>query len=283
MAETGDARVAGWYTDPFGRSPFRYWDGDRWTEYAGDGTAVAWDATPVEEARELQAGLPGVGVAVLGTAVGFGLAFGISALLAAADKPGGRPALLGLSELGLWAGLVGACVFVSRRRGSGSLVGDFGFRFRWIDLGFGLAGSLVGRLVAGAVLVPIPFPSRSLTDVDRSVLHDGTHGTTAWVVLVIVTCVGAPLVEELFFRGLLQTRLITRFGPVVGIVATSLLFGAAHLVAWNGPITLAYGWSIAGAGLVLGTIRHYSGRLGTSIVAHSMFNIQAMLALAFLT
>ena len=113
-------------------------------------------------------------------------------------------------------------------------------------------------------------------------LHDGTHGAAAWVVLVIVTCVGAPLVEELFFRGLLQTRLITRFGPVVGIGVTSLLFGGAHLVAWRGPITLAYGWSVAGAGLVLGTIRFCSGRLGTSVVAHAMFNIQAMLALAFL-
>src|SRR5207249_3966943 len=81
--------------------------------------------------------------------------------------------------------------------------------------------------------------------------------------------VGAPLVEELFFRGLLQPRLVTLVGPVPGIVATSCLFGAAHLIAWQGPITLAYALSVAGGGLVLGALRHLSGRLGPSTVAHA--------------
>lgn len=273
-------RRAGWYPDPFARARSRWWDGERWSEYAGDGQMVEWDAAPVDEVEVRSPGLPAVGVALLGAAVGFGLAFAIRAVLTVANEPGGRPALLGLSALGLWMGLVGVCLYVSRRRGTGSIVRDYEFRFRWSDLGLGLAGALVGRIVAAAVLIPIPFPSRRLSDVDRSVLDDGTQGTWAWVVLIVVTCVGAPLVEELFFRGLLQSRLVGRFGPVPGIVGTSLLFGAAHLVAWNGLMTLAYGWAVAGGGLVLGTIRHYSGRLGTSIVAHGLFNSVAMIALA---
>lgn len=270
----------GWHADPFERAPFRWWDGERWSGYAGDGRAVQWDPAPIEDAAVRAPGLPGTGVALLGTVIGFGLGFATTAVHSAADEPGGRAAALGLSALALWIGLVGACIYVSQRRGTRSLVADYGFRFRWSDLGLGLAGALAGRVVAAAVLIPIPFPSRRLSDVDRSILHEGTNGTLAWVVLIVVTCVGAPLVEELFFRGLLQTRLVGRFGPVQGIVATSLLFGAAHLVAWDGPMTLAYGWSIAGGGLVLGTMRHYSGRLGPPIVAHALFNAVALLALA---
>ena len=100
--------------------------------------------------------------------------------------------------------------------------------------------------------------------------------------VVLVVCVGAPLVEELFFRGLLQPRLVGLLGVVPGIVAASCLFGAAHLIAWQGPITLAYALGVAGGGLVLGTLRYLTGRLGPSTVAHALFNAEALLAVAFL-
>jgi membrane protease YdiL (CAAX protease family) len=270
-----------WHPDPFGRGRARWWDGERWAGYVLVGNDVEWDPPPEDEVPE-EPGVPGLGVALLGTAIGFALGFGVAAALRAADEPGGDPAELGFSALALWAGLLGACVYVSRRRGTGSFVRDFGLRFTRADVGLGIAGALVGRIVAAVVLTPIPFPSRSLNDVDEAVLQEGTRGALAWLVLVLVTCVGAPLVEELFFRGLLQTRLVGRLGAVGGITVTSLLFGAAHVVAWDGWMTLAYGWSIAGGGLVLGTLRHVSGRLGTAIVAHAVFNVVAMLALAVL-
>jgi membrane protease YdiL (CAAX protease family) len=275
---------AGWYPDPLGRAPRRWWDGTAWSGYTGDGTAVAWDPSPLEPPAEVQPGLPGLGIGFLGAAIGFALAWAIATGLALADDPGSRITEVALSSVGLWSALVGTCVLVSRRRGTGSLVRDFGFRFRWIDIGLGFAGALVGRLVAALMLAPIPiFPPRSLREVDESVLQEGIHGATAWTLLLIVTCVGAPLVEELFFRGLLQPRLVTRFGPTVGIGAASLVFGAAHVIAWQGPITLAYGWSIAGGGLVLGLIRHHSGRLGPGIAAHAIFNAQAMLVIWLLS
>lgn len=275
---------AGWYADPLGRAPMRWWDGNVWSGYTGDGTAVAWDPSPLEVPPAPEPGLPGLGLALVGAVVGFALASAIAAALAAMDDPGSRAAELALSSLGLWSALVGTCVLVSRRRGTGSLVRDFAFRFRPIDVGLGFAGALAGRLVAVTMLAPIPiFPTRSLREVDESVLQEGIHGATAWAVLVLITCVGAPLVEELFFRGLLQPRLVTRFGPTIGIGAASLVFGAAHLVAWEGPVTLAYGWSIAGAGLVLGLVRHHSGRLGPAIAAHAIFNAQAMLVIWLLS
>ena len=203
-------------------------------------------------------------------------------LFSATGRPGGRVAELPASEAGLWAGFIGACVYVSRRRGTGSLSKDFGLGFRPIDVAFGLAGSLVARVLAGFAVLPFAFALRNARVPDRNVLGSVAHGVLGWSVLVFVACIGAPLVEELFFRGLVQVRLIGRWGPTTGIVVTSLLFGAAHLISWNGLITLVYALGIAAGGVVLGAVRYHTGRLGTSMTTHMFFNAQALLAIALL-
>ena len=282
-AEEQIPRSPGWYPDPFGRLPFRWWDGERWTAYAGRDQDVQWDAAPLEEDAVVDRGLPGIRLAFAAYAAAVGMSLVVGLVLVHAGRPGGRLTLLILTEVALWTALIGGCVIVSRRRGTGSLIRDFAFRFRWIDLGFGLAGSLVGRLMAGLFVAPIPFvPSRNLRTADRTIIGGPTHGPAAWTTLVVITCIGAPLVEELFFRGLVQTRLVGRYGPFAGIFVASVLFGAAHMIAWNGAITFVYAWAIVGGGVVLGTLRYLTGRLGPSIVAHAFFNAQAMIAVALL-
>lgn len=265
----------GWQADPFGRFVFRWWDGEAWTAYVTDGGDGQWDPTPIAAAVVRDPGLPGIATAVVGYAVGVLAAFAVHVALDASAAYE-----LVVSSLALWTGLLGAVAIVSTRRGTGSLVTDFALRFRWIDLGFGLAASLVGRVVAGYAVSPFPLPRRQRGHGPS--IFDGQKSSTVWIVLIFVVCIGAPLVEELFFRGLLQRRLVGRFGPVVGIAVASLLFGAAHLIAWSGPLTLAYAWAVAAGGLVLGASYHASGRLGTSIVAHSLFNAQALIAIALL-
>lgn len=271
----------GWYPDPFGRLPFRWWDGSQWTGYAGE-SAVQWDPVPVADEGAATPGLPGIGIALVGVVVGSALSLAISLALEAVDRPGGLAVAVGLSQVGLWTGLITACVVVSRRRGTGSLSRDFAWHVRPRDIGFGLAGSIVARVTAGVVVAPIPSPFFDLRAPDRSVFEDVAVDATGWAILVILVCVGAPLVEELFFRGLLQTRLVDRYGAVPGLVVTALLFGAAHLAAWQGAVTFVYAWSIAGAGLVLGVIRHYTGTLGAATIAHAFFNAQAVVAVALL-
>jgi membrane protease YdiL (CAAX protease family) len=241
---------------------------------------VRWDAGPVQDARDRSPGLPGLGIALAGYLVGVALSLVILVLLWVGGHPGGRVVQLVASEMGLWVGLLGACFLVSRRRGSGSLKDDFGLRFLPIDVGLGLAASLVARMLAGFSMLPVSFAFRHLRQPDRTVLGDVAHGALGWLVLGLVVCVGAPIIEELFFRGLVQVRLVGRWGPVRGIIVAALLFGAAHLIGWQGPVTLAYALGIFAGGLVLGTARHYSGRLGTSISAHMFFNAQALLVLA---
>jgi membrane protease YdiL (CAAX protease family) len=278
--EPAPSRVAGWYSDPFGRHPVRYWDGGSWTAYAGDGEAVQWDPKPIEEPEEPRPGMPGIVTAAVAFAVGVVASFLVGLVVSSDDQD--RAAEIAASSLALWVPLVVGCVLVSRRRGTGSFRRDYGLRFRWSDLGLGLAGAVAGRLVSASFVAPIPFPSRSLNEVDEAVFGESIEGAATWTALILVTCVGAPLIEELFFRGLVQARLVARYGTVVGIAAASLLFGAAHLMAWQGAWTFAYAWAVTGGGLVLGTIFHLTRRIGPAIAAHAFFNLQAMLVLAFL-
>jgi membrane protease YdiL (CAAX protease family) len=270
----------GWYRDPYERMPFRWWDGTKWSPYAR-GDEVEWDPIDVRPAVVGRPGLPTMGVALVGFVIAVGLSFAVLTILRSNGKPGGLSVELVLTEVALWLPMIGACWFVSRRRGEKSFSIDYGLRWRPLDIGLGLAGSIAARSTESIVLLPIVLLRPHFRVPEVSEFQRFTNGVSGWIVLALVTCVGAPVVEELFFRGLIQTRLVGRYGPVVGIGVTSVLFGAAHLIGWAGPISLVYALAIAGAGVALGTIRHLSGRLGTSMMTHSFFNAQALIILAF--
>ena len=259
--------------------PYRWWDGKEWSPYARD-DEVQWD--PIDtQSVVVRPGVPSMGVALFGFAVAVGLSFLVLYILRANGKPGGLSTELVLTEVALWLPMIGACWFVSRRRGDRSLAQDYGLRWRPLDIGLGLAGSVAARSTESIMLLPIILLRPHFRVPEVSEFQPFTNGAWSWVVLALVTCVGAPLVEELFFRGLIQTRLVGRYGPVVGIGVTSVLFGAAHLIGWSGPISLVYALAIVGAGISLGTMRHRTGRLGTSMMTHSYFNAQALLIVAF--
>jgi membrane protease YdiL (CAAX protease family) len=270
----------GWYKDPYGRLPFRWWDGTKWSPYAR-GDEVQWDPIDVQPVAVRRLGYPTMGVALSGFAIAVGLSYAVLALLRSNGKPGGLSVELVLTEVALWLPMIGACWYVSRRRGERSFGIDYGLRWRPLDIGLGLAGSVAARSTESIVLLPIILFHPHFQVPEVSEFQQFTNGAAGWIVLALVTCVGAPIVEELFFRGLIQTRLVGRYGPVVGIGVTSVLFGAAHLIGWAGSISLVYALAIAGAGVALGTMRHLTGRLGTSMMTHSFFNAQALIILAF--
>ena len=277
---TAPASPRGWYADPFERFRFRWWDGEQWTAYAANSATVEWDEAPGMEppttADPQPPVLAGMRVAIAGYVIGVALGFAIDLAMSAAHHPGGKTVTLIASQLGLWTGLVGACVVVSRRRGTGSLREDFNWRFRKTDVGLGLAGAFAARILSIIVAIPIPTPFRHPHTPDKSVFDRVAHGPFDWIVLVVIVCVGAPIIEELFFRGLMQPRLVEMLGPTRGIPLTAALFGAAHMINWQGWITVVLAVSIAGGGLVLGLIRHLTGRLGPSTWAHAFFNAQAV-------
>jgi len=195
------------------------------------------------------------------------------------QKPGGpTPVAVTVAALvGLWVGLAGGAVCASRVRGSGSLAVDFGFEIRLpLDVALGAAVGLACQYA----LVPLlywPFEQfdhglRHRLESQAKDLTRAAHGGAAVTVLVVFLAVGAPVVEELFFRGLLLRSLQRRFGTVAGVLGSAALFGLAHFELLQLPALILFG-------IVLAVLATRTGRLGPGIAAHAAFNAATVLSL----
>jgi membrane protease YdiL (CAAX protease family) len=224
--------------------------------------------------------IPAIGEAVVGFAAGLLLSALAAAVAEAATgyKPSSGAAIplavTAANLAGLWVGLAGAAIYTSRRKGSGNLGKDFGFRIgAWWDVPLGAAVGL-GCQFALVPLLYLPFEHADST-LSRQLSRpahrysDAIHGPASVALLVALLAIGAPLVEELYFRGLLMRSLQTRMPPAAAIAVSSVLFALAHFEA----VQLA-GLAIFGA--VLGFLAWRTGRLGPSIAAHMAFNAAAV-------
>ncbi len=225
----------------------------------------------------------GVAFAVGGFAVGIVLA-SLTAAVAGqlvgyrSSGSGPMPVAVTCADVaGLWVGLVGAALWWSRRHGSGRLGTDFGYRLgAWWDLLLGAAVGLACQY--GLVVLYRPFEhfdhnvTKQLGQPAQKVVG-AAHSNLSLVVLLLFLAVGAPLAEELFFRGLLLRSLVGWTNPAVGVVVSGLLFGLAHFEPLQFP-------GLAVFGIVLGALAHRLGRLGPGIAAHVSFNTVAVLSTA---
>jgi membrane protease YdiL (CAAX protease family) len=78
-----------------------------------------------------------------------------------------------------------------------------------------------------------------------------------------------PVAEEIFFRGFLLQKIQSWKGPTIAIIATSILFGCAHLS--YGKIYPMIMTALVGGVLAYMVIK--TKNLMTGIVAHILFNI----------
>jgi uncharacterized protein len=87
----------------------------------------------------------------------------------------------------------------------------------------------------------------------------------------------APVIEELLFRGFLQPVLVDSFGVLPGILVTSVLFGALHLMQnafiWQSGVLIMI------VGFVFGVVRHVSGSTRASAITHISYNAIPFLSL----
>ncbi|MFN2608697.1 MAG: lysostaphin resistance A-like protein [Acidimicrobiales bacterium] len=216
----------------------------------------------------------GMGDAALGIVVGVLLSSVVASAWLAAS--GGTDLSLGgqaLSEIGLWVGLVGAPLWASWRKGAGRLSEDFGLRLRAPDLAVGVVVGVLGQ----ALLVPVvaflvsPLVGHPDTSGPVNDLVSGAHGVgLAGVVAFVV--LGAPMVEELFFRGLVLRSLQRRFPDAVAVPVSAVIFGLAHLQALSAGGLLVVVASLTALGVVLALLAARTGRLGPGMVAHAAFN-----------
>jgi len=187
------------------------------------------------------------------------------------------PAWLLAVALAGWAPMVAAVTMGSRKSGTGSLVRDFGFSFRPADLW----GIPVG---VGTQLLLLPLLYWPLKAVwphtfSQARLEQRAHDLSAHasgvgkVLLFLVVVIGAPIVEELVYRGMLQTAVTRRLSDALGVVLVAAWFAIVHFQPVETP-------GLFVIGLVLGTCAWYSRRLGMGMLTHMAFNATGLVLVA---
>lgn len=178
-----------------------------------------------------------------------------------------------LAAVALWIPNLAMLVIVSHRRGTGNFSHDFSFRFGRRDL-LGIPIGIVSQLLlVGIVTWPFRqmFPgSFSSDNIDKRAtsLVDAAHGY--WIVLLtVVVALGAPVVEELVFRGFIQGGLQQRFRQITALVIGAIWFTVVHVNPVEFPGLFAFA-------LVLGLCFMKTKRLGMSMWAHVAFNATAL-------
>lgn len=183
---------------------------------------------------------------------------------------------LALLQVPLWAGYLGVTLWATSTKGDG-VVADLGVRARAADAPMGL---LIGVLTQLLVLPALYRPIFWLTGTDSDELSaparelaDRAGSLPSWVLFAVLVGVCAPIVEELFYRGLFLRSLTKRgLHPVVAVLISSAVFAAIHfqLLQFAGLFVF---------GLVAGALTARTGRLGPAIWAHIGFNMTTVVLL----
>ncbi|HPS52368.1 MAG TPA: CPBP family intramembrane metalloprotease [Phycisphaerae bacterium] len=123
----------------------------------------------------------------------------------------------------------------------------------------------VCNVLAGAVTYWLrQFPDFSLHEHEllRSL---GSVGTGGKILIIVSATVGAPVFEELFFRGILQSMLRRALSPWPAILITGIFFAVVHPEIQNWPSLMILAAS-------LGWTYEKTGRIMLPILIHAMFN-----------
>lgn len=182
---------------------------------------------------------------------------------------------LGLLQIPLWVGML-AAVRVAGTKGSG-VVNAFGVKFRAIDAPVGLLIGIFTQLVVlPLIYVPIfQLTGKTSEDLSRPAreLSSRAGGAVSWLLFALLVGILAPIVEELFYRGLFLRALHKRgISTVVSVLVSSAIFGAIHLQ----PLQFV---GLFLFGVVAAMLATVTRRLGMSIFAHIGFNMTSVLAL----
>jgi len=184
-----------------------------------------------------------------------------------AQKVAQMPTLLLLSQFLIYAA-VAACMIML-------VEGKYRVPF-WQAIRWNWPRSEWRLLALGAVLLLVLSVLESLLPMpkDTPFEHFFDRPRDAYLLSIIAVSIG-PLMEEIFFRGLLYPVLARRLGIFWGIVLTALPFGLIHLPQ--------YGWAWGAAlviflvGVVCGAVRAATKSVAASFLVHVGYNGAQML------
>lgn len=171
-----------------------------------------------------------------------------------------------------WLALAGWPMFVTWWKGNGPRI-DLGLRLTWSDAGWGALAGFVGLMLAAVVALITQAIAGDFSSAAGDVALDLQQAGPFWALAIfaVMIMVGAPIVEEIAFRGMLFNSLRKKgLGAVWTIIITAVVFSAFHFEPIRFflllPIGLVYGW-----------VRWKTGSLGASMVAHGVNNAPAAL------
>ena len=176
-------------------------------------------------------------------------------------------------QLALWTGFFLVPYVVARWKGSGSLRQDFGLAMERGDVLRGLLVGAAAQVLALPLVYVLVQAATGDLDLDkpaRALLDRADGGGLAAICLGVALI--APVVEEVFFRGLLLRAIEKRWGSTIAILGSACFFAGTHFQLAQFP-----GLLIAGLLFAWLAVRH--GRLGPSIWAHIGFNTVTVIAL----
>ena len=101
------------------------------------------------------------------------------------------------------------------------------------------------------------------TTANQEVLN---HSGLPTLLLFIFTVLFAPVLEELFFRGIVMGKVFGK-DSIVGLLLSSFLFGLIHV-----PTNIGSWFIYSGMGLVLGLAYQISGKYTNALILHSLNN-----------
>ena len=289
MTTTTGAPTAAWYPDPGGPpSRLRWWDGVRWTGWVSvDGVVLASPvpapgteatASPDDPRMELGAKALGLTLASVAWSIALTVASGVAAVALGFDSDA---QLLVAGALGLYTGLVLGCVVVHRQHGTpGRFREDFGLTYGRGDWWRGLVASLAARGGGMVLAIIVAVGLGDLLDgreIDQLPTSGDGDPTAAFLItFAIVAVIVAPIVEELFFRGLLLRALEGVMPDWAALLVQGVLFGLAHISFGAGLVNVLVVLPIGFAGLALGWLAQRYRRLGPGILGHAWFNLVAV-------
>jgi membrane protease YdiL (CAAX protease family) len=169
------------------------------------------------------------------------------------------------SYLVFWLPLLAAVIVAEYRRRTDANSSHSVIRIRlqitWMDV---LVGAFIGLLLR-CVMMAIELSSVGHLTSSASVFVVD-HNLLWFATAIVAPALIAPIVEELFFRGLVLPAIGVNW---IGILGSAIIFSAVHLVNGFHPITAV---STLLVGIVFGVLAVRTRRLGASIAAHIIYN-----------
>ena len=225
----------------------------------------------------------GMGDAIVGWLIAYSTAVIVGGLITAAAGYGGGEVeqadlpiyIIALTTPLLWVGFIGMPIWAAQTKGNG-WIRDFRVRFELIDVPVGIVAGLVTQFVVVPVVAwPILRIFHKTAGDLGSAAHDlADKAGRPWeiVLLFLTVAIGAPVAEELFFRGLVMGSLTNTYGTVIGVIGSAVIFGATHFE----PLLFV---PLAFTGAVFALLVVRFERLGPAIVAHITFNAATLVSL----